>query len=1016
MEHRMSLSNSTVRLALASLLCATGAAHVASAQTTFQTVHQAQTDDWGTTLEREGTGYIMAGNIQQGAQLGVIVRRTDINGNISAPGWVYTRPGGNMTAQSIRVGRDRNLLVAGEITPPNADVPNGIFLMKLDRVTGAVIWFRLYRGTPFTGLGGTVVRELQGPQGGFVLIGRLGNASNGSTGGVLITTDANGIQTCGTLYQANVAGATAACSFNDVRQNPDGSFTISGFWRNTVQAPRLPLALRVRCGQNPLWARTYMGGAVAGDLWAEGLDLALLSSPNLPPDFTALAGPWRNAQGNMAGSLQIFLNGATGIPVTQLGYRSFMEAQSVRFTPNLRTLLAGKFSTAQLPPATLLNGALMRTQAPAGAVVAVREHNNLAFPLGREFFEEAIGTPDGGASATGDAQQYTATRDQIHVKTNVNLTSPVECDQQAGVQVQPDDPTFTRVFTIVQLPPQIDFQPARSFVEGPQPDICAEIRACVPTPPGLTLWLPMDEPAGAAAANVAAPAFPGTHLNGPAPVLGQFVANSRFYDGANDYTQVNSYTGVEPAAGNFSIDAWINTQGVAPQVIANKFTQTGVGTFRGYSLYLQNGTLQAALATGGAPVVFNSGIAVPVNAWTFVAFVYNSTTNTATFYVNNSTITLAAAAAAGNKNTGPNVPFRVGSAQGAPTSVFRGNIDEVEFFRTALTPAHIASLRDARQQGKCKDSCRSGAGSYCTATQTTTNVTLWACNYGTAPTTFSWTAMGQGVGPGCSVQGPTTFAPNAGVTPVVNPGQCVPIVITVTKPAGMAAVGDTGCFSVEFTNNTTGRIFTCGGTVTQGCGIINHIATDIRNLPPFAEAPLPAASVINTTGAGAAISARVRAFPEGPNGEHLDDSYNRISLNGLPPGEPIIRNFILPPNGAGSINVQGLADVPDPVNNYRYIVEADLDGDGEWEPLSSVALRVDGEPSCDSIDFNNDGSSFDPVDIDAFLSVFSEGPCIPALNVCNDIDYNNDGSLFDPCDISSFLLVYSEGPCTPCGE
>jgi hypothetical protein len=71
--------------------------------------------------------------------------------------------------------------------------------------------------------------------------------------------------------------------------------------------------------------------------------------------------------------------------------------------------------------------------------------------------------------------------------------------------------------------------------------------------------------------------------------------------------------------------------------------------------------------------------------------------------------------------------------------------------------------------------------------------------------------------------------------------------------------------------------------------------------------------------------------------------------------------------------------------------------------------------ACDSIDFNNDGSSFDPTDIDAFLSVFSEGPCIPAGAMCGDVDFNNDGSLFDPCDIDSFLLVFSEGPCTPCG-
>ncbi len=68
-------------------------------------------------------------------------------------------------------------------------------------------------------------------------------------------------------------------------------------------------------------------------------------------------------------------------------------------------------------------------------------------------------------------------------------------------------------------------------------------------------------------------------------------------------------------------------------------------------------------------------------------------------------------------------------------------------------------------------------------------------------------------------------------------------------------------------------------------------------------------------------------------------------------------------------------------------------------------------PTCDSIDFNNDTSVFDPMDLDAFLSVYSEGPCFPETATCNDIDFNNDGSLFDPRDIDAFLSVFSEGPC-----
>ncbi|MFO0855981.1 MAG: hypothetical protein U0640_01345 [Phycisphaerales bacterium] len=84
-------------------------------------------------------------------------------------------------------------------------------------------------------------------------------------------------------------------------------------------------------------------------------------------------------------------------------------------------------------------------------------------------------------------------------------------------------------------------------------------------------------------------------------------------------------------------------------------------------------------------------------------------------------------------------------------------------------------------------------------------------------------------------------------------------------------------------------------------------------------------------------------------------------------------------------------------------------------PVNNFAIFACAGLDCDSIDFNNDTSLFDPQDIDAFLSVYSEGPCIPASATCNDIDFNNDGSLFDPCDIDSFLLQFSEGPCTLCG-
>jgi hypothetical protein len=84
--------------------------------------------------------------------------------------------------------------------------------------------------------------------------------------------------------------------------------------------------------------------------------------------------------------------------------------------------------------------------------------------------------------------------------------------------------------------------------------------------------------------------------------------------------------------------------------------------------------------------------------------------------------------------------------------------------------------------------------------------------------------------------------------------------------------------------------------------------------------------------------------------------------------------------------------------------------------LGEVFWSVIQTPICDTVDVNRDGSIFDPQDVDAFLSIFSEGPCVPMTAACGDADFNNDGSVFDPCDIDAFLLAFSEGPCSACGE
>jgi hypothetical protein len=64
-----------------------------------------------------------------------------------------------------------------------------------------------------------------------------------------------------------------------------------------------------------------------------------------------------------------------------------------------------------------------------------------------------------------------------------------------------------------------------------------------------------------------------------------------------------------------------------------------------------------------------------------------------------------------------------------------------------------------------------------------------------------------------------------------------------------------------------------------------------------------------------------------------------ISLTGLPPGEPVIRSITVPPGGTTNLDVRAEFTSGDPYRFHTILLEADLDGDGEPEPLRSVAVQ-----------------------------------------------------------------------------
>jgi hypothetical protein len=104
-----------------------------------------------------------------------------------------------------------------------------------------------------------------------------------------------------------------------------------------------------------------------------------------------------------------------------------------------------------------------------------------------------------------------------------------------------------------------------------------------------------------------------------------------------------------------------------------------------------------------------------------------------------------------------------------------------------------------------------------------------------------------------------------------------------------------------------------------------------------------------------------------------------------------------------------------PAPNHTKITLLRFAPDGEptsgaiyWDDITYTQLP--GGPSCDPIDFNNDGLFPDTADIDDYLSVFGGGPCSNDPN-CGDVDFNNDGLFPDTLDIDSLLSVFGGGPC-----
>jgi hypothetical protein len=456
-------------------------------------------------------------------------------------------------------------------------------------------------------------------------------------------------------------------------------------------------------------------------------------------------------------------------------------------------------------------------------------------------------------------------------------------------------------------------------------------RPCVKPPLNMVLWLPFDEPAGFVAHNIVAGAPNGVYLNGVAPLLGQHVLNSRSFDGLNDLVRVPHYAAIGLSVSDFTIDAWIlPRQNTGNRTIVSKVQTPLPGTLtptRGYEFTLKLGRLNLDLF-GVVNQSFDSGVNVPLdNQWHHVAVtVRRGAGGLVRFYLDGALV---------NAQPGPitaplgnSTRLQVGHTTQVgpgPMVPFSGAIDEVEIFRRALLPAEIASLWNAGRAGKCKIKCAIPWDvSYPPGVNCIT-VLARICNCSGVPQPITWTATGP------------MPIPNPTGSFILPPFTCTNVPIVLCRPTNGQPVGAVVKWNLSVQAGDQCPIVCMGSVINPGRLVIR-----VPDLPIGIPGTARVEQVrVSLNGLPPGQPVRLRAI-----GPDMEPDLVALSLNGLPPGEPWIRRGgAAAAGGDGGLPADDTFDVPvrfvesDPIGLYTILIETDLDGDGAFDTVASFDVE-----------------------------------------------------------------------------
>ncbi|MGE3165482.1 MAG: LamG-like jellyroll fold domain-containing protein [Planctomycetota bacterium] len=533
---------------------------------------------------------------------------------------------------------------------------------------------------------------------------------------------------------------------------------------------------------------------------------------------------------------------------------------------------------------------------------------------------------------------------------------------------------------------------------------------CTPPPFGMVGWWPLDEDPGTftqVTPDIASDADGLVTL--PDFVPGK-VANALHFDGVAsevivpDEPQLDFGAPVGFLAGDLSIDAWVrlddNIAGAHP--IVSKFAAGGASP--GYALFVDSagylGFVVQDSSTRGLWVPSSGGAFINDGQWHHVAVTYDRdhAPNGVRLYVDGMRVdpdTYQGTAFGSLTNT---APLRIGaSTMAVAGTFFEGDIDEVEIFDRVLLAGEVRDLFAAGSYGKCKEYCHV-PWDQPVASNGVVTVNTQICNDGPIPQTYTVSAMPTST---CSLPGPVSIAHPA--TVVVPAGGCVTVPVTLTAPTGPGI----SCYTVCFENQDTGHKLCCDGSISVGRRIIIGVPIDVIMVGVGTISDVPI--VVTNPGPGPiSTSLRVDAMTMGRK-------RRVISLDGLPPGEPVIASLDLAEGESTTLSLPVSATGHEPFSFFDVIVSVDDDGDGVLEALHSGVVRSAPaltlpEPTFRRGDCNQDGQLNIGDTIYALSYLFSGGTDPGCPDAC---DANDDGQINIGDPIFELSYLFSAGPPPP---